>query len=210
MTDSKRNRRVGMLVGQLNKARKKQAAQIDILCNDFISGQREFVGKLGQMCFVSQFYELLIGTTELSELIEQVIEFVSNQLGETTSVVFIKDGEGFDLYLQSDSNPHFERDRLDEYFTAEILENICVSNKVWRVEDLFGAGFEGNLNKLNNSTIAAIPIGKMGSAVGVMILFGKEGSQFVQADIEKLSAAMPGLSKAVETCHRLVRARSSD
>jgi len=47
----------------------------------------------------------------------------------------------------------------------------------------------------------------MGSAVGVMVLFGKEGKKFVQDEIEKLSAAMLGLSKAVETCGRLVRAQ---
>jgi len=208
MKDSERNKRVRMLVSELNKARKKQAAQIDILCNDFISAQRQFVGKLGQMCFVSQFYELLIGKTELPELIDQVSKFVSSQLAGVDPVVFVRGAEGFDLHVQDNSNIGFERDHLEEYFTTDILESICGSNKVWDIEDMFGAGLEGNLKKLRDCSIAAIPIGgDMGSAVGVMVLFGKEGKKFVQDEIEKLSAAMLGLSKAVETCGRLVRAQ---
>lgn len=208
MKDSERNKRVRMMVSELNKARKKQAVQIDILCNDFISAQRQFVGKLGQMCFVSQFYELLIGKTELSELIAEVIEFVSNQLADVDTVVFVKGAESFDLHAQDNSNTGFERDQIDRYFTTDILESICGSNKVWDIEDMFGAGLEGNLKKLRDCSIAAIPIGDMGSAVGVIVLFGEEGKKFVQDDIEKLSAVMPGLSKAVETCGSLIRSQT--
>ena len=41
-----RHKRVRLLVKKLNTKRKKQAQKIDILCNDFIAAQRDFIKNL--------------------------------------------------------------------------------------------------------------------------------------------------------------------
>ncbi|GAH10763.1 unnamed protein product, partial [marine sediment metagenome] len=41
--DYKRYKRLRLLVSKVNKQRKKQAQKIDILCNDFIAAQKDFI-----------------------------------------------------------------------------------------------------------------------------------------------------------------------
>ena len=54
MNDDKR-KRLRLLISQLNKERKKQAKQIDILCNDFVCSQKDFIKVLGAISFVMMY-----------------------------------------------------------------------------------------------------------------------------------------------------------
>ena len=46
-----RNKRVRSLVRKLNKVRKDQTKQIDILCNDMVSAHGDFVKQLKELTF---------------------------------------------------------------------------------------------------------------------------------------------------------------
>ena len=60
MDDKQRHRRLRLLIKKLNKDRKKQNQKIDILCNDFIGAQRNFIKRLGIINFVANFYESIL------------------------------------------------------------------------------------------------------------------------------------------------------
>ena len=57
------------MIKKLNKDRKKQNQKIDILCNDIIGAQRNFSKRLGIINFVANFYDSIIGATDLNELL---------------------------------------------------------------------------------------------------------------------------------------------
>ena len=55
MSQDQRQERLRLLIKKLNKARKRQASQVDILCNDFIVAQRDFVKRLNSVTFATAF-----------------------------------------------------------------------------------------------------------------------------------------------------------
>ena len=66
MDSKQRKKRLRLLIGKLNKERKKQAKKIDILCNDLIAAQRDFIKRLSTISFTADFCESIIGVSDLN------------------------------------------------------------------------------------------------------------------------------------------------
>ncbi|MDO8302023.1 MAG: hypothetical protein Q7T18_02165, partial [Sedimentisphaerales bacterium] len=56
-----RRKRIRRIVSELNKRRRVQSRKIDILCNDIIGSQRNFLNQLKAMSAQIGLYESLIG-----------------------------------------------------------------------------------------------------------------------------------------------------
>ncbi len=86
--DKQRHRRVRLLIKNLNKKRKKQAEKIDILCNDFIAAQRDFIKSLKTISFIANFYESIIGITDLNSLLYTAVKLIKEENADTNVTSF--------------------------------------------------------------------------------------------------------------------------
>jgi len=90
--DKQRHRRLRLLTKQLNKERKKQAQKIDILCNDLIGAQRNFIKRLNTISFIANFCESIIGTTDLNNLLYTAAGIIQAENNDAHVTFFLKEG----------------------------------------------------------------------------------------------------------------------
>jgi hypothetical protein len=173
--DKQRHRRLRLLIKNLNKKRKKQAKKIDILCNDFIAAQRDFIKSLKTISFIANFYESIIGITDLNGLLHTAVKFIKEENADAnitfflrqTSASSVESSDNFELYMFESEQPiALDKQHLENCFSAELMNSICKSNKVCTLDDMFAMGLQGNLIGLNKISGVTIPLGLHGSSLG--------------------------------------------
>jgi hypothetical protein len=133
----KQQKETRLLTSKLDKEHKKQAKQIDILCNDIIAAHREFIKRLDTISFAANFYEAIAGTTDLSSLLYTASKFIKDEIPDANIGFFLRQEKSFELHMfanKQNNNPGNEH--LEDYFTAELVDNICKSNKICGLEDM--------------------------------------------------------------------------
>ncbi len=222
MEDNQRYKRLRLLIKKLNKARRKQAQKIDILCNDLIAARREFIRRLGTISFVANFCESIVGTTDLNNLLSTAVKLIKAEIGQTNITFFIHQGgeqgaEAFQVHmfessdeadLDSVANPDLGPGQLESCFNPELVENICKLNKVCHLHDMFAAGLQGNLAELNKISAVTIPLGQFGSSLGFMLVSRSSQERVTTEDIQRISAVTGGLSRAISSCQAISKASS--
>jgi len=207
--DKQRHRRLRLLIKKLNKERKKQAKKIDILCNDLIAAQREFIKRLNTISFTANFYESIIGTIDLSSLLYTAVKLIREKNADVNVTFFLRQSDNFELHMfQSEQPIILEKQRLENCFTAELMDNICKSNKVCTLDDMFAMGLEGNLIGLNKISAVTIPLGLLGSSLGFILMYCSSENKLTADEVSDISAITCGLSRAIESCQALLH--SSD
>jgi hypothetical protein len=196
--DKRRHKRLRLLVSELNKERKKQAKKIDILCNDFIAAQREFIKKLDTIGFAANFYEAIVGTSDLNTLILASSNLIKNKIPDSSIAFFLRQQDGFELHMNESSQPiTLEKQHLENCFTAELVDNICKSNKICNLDDMFAMGLEGKLTVLNKISAATIPLGQGGSSLGFVLIYRQSNNGVTPDELHSISAVSPGLARAI-------------
>jgi hypothetical protein len=204
--DKQRHKRLRLLIKKLNKDRKKQNQKIDILCNDFIGAQRNFIKKLGIISFVANFYESIIGTTDLKKLLYTAVEFFQDENADVNITFFLRQEENFELYMFEGGQPTaIEKQYIESCFTPELMDNISKSNKVCTLDDMFAMGLQGNLNELNKISAVTIPLGLLGSSLGFILVYRSSENKLTADEIGRISAVISGLSRAITSCQTLSR-----
>ena len=89
MDHKQRHRRLHLLIGKLNKERRRQAQKIDILCNDFVSAHRDFIERLNIINFTANFYEAIVGTTDLRSLLYTAGKLIKEEIPESNVAFFV-------------------------------------------------------------------------------------------------------------------------
>ena len=149
-----------LLIKKLNRKRKKQAKKIDILCNDFVSAQRDFIKSLKTISFIANFYESIIGITDLNSLLFSVVQLFKEENSDVNVTFFLRHSDNFELFMFENEQPIIlEKQHLENSFTPELMDNICKSNKVCTIDDMFAMGLQGNLIGLNKISGVTIPLG---------------------------------------------------
>lgn len=203
--DENKNKKLRLLIKKLNKERKKQAQQIDILCNDLISAQRDFVKRLKTISFVANFYESIIGTTDLNHLLYTAAELIKEQLDDAEVTFFLSQTETFEQHsFESGYAIAFGKEHFGNCFSPEVIENICVSNKICTIEDMFAMGLHGNLLELNKISAVTIPLDNSCSLSGFMLVYRSSDKKLTSDDIHNISAITYGLSRAIASCQGLL------
>jgi hypothetical protein len=216
--DKQRHKRVRLLVKKLNKKRKKQAQKIDILCKDFISAQRDFIKSLKAISFIANFYESLIGITDLNSLLYTAVKSIKEETADATVTFFLRQappvsvltestGPGnFELYMFESKQPiALEKQHLENCFSAEVMDNICKSNKVCTLDDMFAMGLQSSLMGLNNISGVTIPLGLHGSSLGFILICRSSENPLTDDEIGNVSAVSYGLSCAIQSCQAMLR-----
>ena len=199
--DKLRHRRVRLLIKKLNKKRKKQAEKIDILCNDFIAAQRDFIKGLKTISFIANFYESIIGITDLNSLLYTAVKLIKEENAEANVTFFLRQSDNFELHTFESEQPiALEKQHLENCFNAELMDNICKSNKVCTLDDMFAMGLQGNLIGLNKISGVTIPLGLHGSSLGFTLICRSSENKLTAEEISNISAVTCGLSRAIQSC----------
>lgn len=212
--DRQRYRRLRVLIKQLNKGRKKQAQKIDILCNDLIAAQRDFIKRLGVISFVASFCESIVGVADLDSLLAMAVRLIKAENADTNVTFFLSQGpaaESYRMHMFESSEPAGynpgEPGQLESCFVPELVENISKSNKVCHLKDMFAAGLQGNLTELNKISAVTIPLGVFGSSQGFMLVYRSSQDRLTTDEIQKISAITHGLSRAISSCQVLSKTK---
>lgn len=195
------------MLKKLNKERKKQAQQIDILCNDLIGAQRDFIKRLSTISLIASFCESIIGTTDLNSLLCTAARIIKAETADASVIFFLRQGDDFQVYaFESAAFALVERGELEACFNPELMDNICKSNKVCTLDDMVALGLEANPVGLNQVSADSIPLGLPGSSLGFMLLYRSSQHKLTADEIERISAVTYGLSRAVFSCRTASRA----
>lgn len=201
MHDKNRNKRLRLLVKKLNKERKKQAKQIDILCNDLIAAQRDFIKRLKTISFIANFYESIIGKTDLNNLLHRAVELIKEKADGADITFFLRQAESFELHtFESSRAVGSEKQHIESCFSPELIDNVCASNKVCTLEDMFAMGLQGNLVELGKTSAVTIPLDTSCPLSGFILVYRSSEKKLTADEIHDISAVTYGLSQAISSC----------
>ncbi|MCK4752244.1 MAG: hypothetical protein KAS75_02275 [Planctomycetes bacterium] len=205
MNEKLRHKRVKQLVHKVNKERKKQAHKIDILCNDLISAQREFIERLDTIGFAANFYESIVGTTDLNSLLCTAAEQIKREIPDADVAFFLREDTGFKLHeCESEQPITLDKEHLENYFTDELVENICKSNKICTLKDMFAMGLQGKLTKLNKVSVVTIPLSQAGQSPGFILVCRPAKKRLTDDKLHHIAMVTRGLSRAIVSCQQLL------
>lgn len=201
MDQQKRHKRLRLLISKLNKERKRQAKKTDILCNDFITAQRDFIAKLNIISFTATFYESILGTCELAGVLCTASKLIREEIADANVTFFLRQAENFELHMFESEKPiALEKSRLENYFTAELVEQISTSNKLCRLEDMFAMGLQGSLVGLSQISAVTIPLGELGQSLGFILIYRSSTDRLRSDELNRIAAIKGGLSRAIQAC----------
>jgi len=207
MSQSQRQQRLRLLVKKLNRERKRQASQIDILCNDLIGAQRAFVKRLNSVGFAAAFYKSLLGATDLRSLLVRADQMLRDELPGAGVTFFLRPAEGGQLRavnvhetLTIDDQP------LEDYFDPELVDSIYKSNKQCSMNDLFGMGLHGNLAELSNISLTTLPLANLGRPLGFLLISRAMPAALTGEELHKVDLITCGLSHAIAACRQPLHA----
>jgi len=201
MDYKQRNQKLRVLVSRVNKERKKQAKKIDILCNDLIAAHRDFISRLNAVSFAAGFYQSIAGITEMNALLYTAGRLIKDEIPDSSIVFFLRQQESFELHLfESDQPITFEKQRLENFFTDEVVDNVCKSNKVCDIDSLLALGLEGNPALLNKISAVTIPLGQAGPAIGFVLIYRSLENKLTDDEVNQVAAVASGLSRVIQSC----------
>ena len=209
MDNQARHKKLLGLLKKMKLQSKKQAMQIDILCNDMIGSQREFIRRLKTIDFRANFYESIMGATDLNCLLSASSVIIKEETNNLNIVFFLRHAETFEIYtFDEDQENDSQWQSIENCFSPELMVNICKSNKICDINDMFGMGLQGNLTSLNELSAVSIPLGSFGAVQGFMLVYRSSEKKLNNEEIRKISSISSGLSQAIYACK--VLAHSSE
>lgn len=200
--DSDRRQRLKLLVKKHNRARRRQAQKIDILCNDFVAAHRDFIRKLDIISFTAGFYESIIGIMDLNALFYAAGRLIKDKTCDANIAFFLRQQKDFELHLLERDEPiGLEKQRLENFFTPQLVDNICKSNKPCNLESLLVMGLQCSPAILNKISVATIPLSQAGISVGFILIYRTSENRLAQTELDHILAVSAGLAKAIN-CYR--------
>lgn len=213
MNDETRNKRLRLLIRKFNKHRKKQAKQIDILCNDIISAHRDFLKALHTIEFAADFYNAIAGLTNLNELLCMAGSYIQKYMPNVHVAFFLLAQSGieglqpdnFELHVfESDEPVEFEDRRVENLFNTELVISIAKSNQLCTIEDMLGMGLQCSPVFLEKISTAAIPLTTAGSSIGFILIYRSSHNKLTADELKAIAQITPGLARSIASCRALV------
>jgi hypothetical protein len=218
VNDEKRNERLRFLIRQHNKERKKQARQIDILCNDLIGAQKHFVKSLRVIGFAADFYEAILGLTELNDLLVTASNLMKDQVQDANIAFFLLSGGSFEMHIFESEQPidllspggiDEESRRIENLFTFELVETIAQSNRICTIDDMLTMGLSVNPLHLEKISAVAVPLNHHSSSLGFVLLYRPNSSPFGSQELQSIDHISPGLARAIAASRTIANVAQS-
>jgi hypothetical protein len=191
-------------IRKLNAIRHKQAQKIDILCNDMVLANKDVIEQLRVLTHTVDFYESITGEIEMPVLLDKAARQVRKFAPESNVAIFLANSNGFELHMADDSPIEVDGDKIESYFTEEVVNDICRSTKICSLDDMCKIGLQGNPNVLNNISAAAVPIGRFSEPTGFILICRTAEKQLKAKELEKIATITPGLRNAINACQSLM------
>lgn len=213
MNDETRNKRLRLLIKKFNKQRKKQAMQIDILCNDIMTAHKDFLKALKVLGFAADFYNAITGLTDLNELLCTAGSYIQKHTPDVHIAFFLLapigvegvQPENFEMHVFESNEPIDPEDRrVENFFNTELVINISKSNQICTVEDMLGMGLQCSPVYLEKISTAAIPLATAGSSMGFMLVYRSSHNPLTADELKALTQITPGLARSIASCRNLI------
>ena len=201
------------MIRKFNKQRKKQAKQIDILCNDIITAHKDFLKTLRAIGFAADFYNAITGITNLNELLCTAGSYIQKHTPDVHVAFFLLAQSGvegaqpdnFELHVfESDLAIDLDDRRVENFFNTELVTNISKSNQICTVEDMLGMGLQCSPVFLEKISTAAIPLATGGSSMGFMLIYRSSRNQLTADELKSMAQITPGLGRSIASCKALI------
>ena len=203
MIQQNRNERVRLMVKALNKDRKKQARQIDLLCHDLVDAQRAFVKRLETIGFAAGLYKLFLGVQD----IEQVLRILSNEVQSllpSMEVNFVfRQANGCKIY-PLETTTRDEGHPVDA-FDGPVSDAVCKANKACDLSDLLGMGLAVSPQKASRIQMTTLPLPQGGRSIGFIVLTSPATTKVPAHIIEQIALVGSGISQAVLASEKVSR-----
>jgi hypothetical protein len=202
MSQSQRHERLRLLIKKLNRERKQRGKQVDILCNDLIAANRDFVDRLEGVGFAASFYKALLGTSNLRMLLTRATRLIEQELPGVKISFFLRYQGSCRLYdLDFADRSRLAGARVEDCFGPELAESICKLNRRCTAEEVLSAGIDGNLQLLSDVSMTTLPLNDLGRALGFVLLHCSRPRQLTRDEVRKVGLITCGLSHAIRRCH---------
>jgi hypothetical protein len=200
MSQTERNKRLRLLVKQLNKQRKQQASKTDILCNDLINAQRSFIDRLQDVVFAAEFYRSLLGSTELTHILMRAGRVLRQELPGADVTFFVRQSDGCELHAyRGDESLYGAQDGPQECFDPELVENICKYNKPCRLDEMLRLGLDGEQGLLSRFSLVTLPLTDLGRSLGFVLIYCPLPQVVTAEEVRRIGPVMCGLAQAVRS-----------
>ena len=213
MNDEIRNKRLRLLIKKFNKQRKKQAMQIDILCNDIMMAHKDFLKALHTIGFAADFYNSIVGLTDLNELLCTAGSYIQKHTPDVHIAFFLLapsgvegvQPENFELHVfESDQPIDPENKRVENFFNTELVTSISKSNQICTVEDMLGMGLQCSPVFLEKISTAAIPLATASSSTGFMLVYRSSHNPLTVEELKAMAQITPGLARSIASCRATI------
>jgi hypothetical protein len=202
--DKQRHKRIRQLLSRLNKERRQQDKKIDILCNDMVSAQKDFVNQIQSLMFSVNFYETLIGQKDQSILLDTAAAFIRENISGVNVAIFLLESNGFALHIVDEDKPvEIDTAGFESWFTAELVAGISRANHICRLDDMFQMGLHASPSQLSRISVAAIPLSRFCQPVGFILLYRDCENDFTSQELERIAGITGGLCSAITSCQQV-------
>jgi hypothetical protein len=194
------NKRALKVIRSLHTCQKKQAGKIDVLCRDMVSAHREFSTKLAALSFAASYYESLLGCTDLDDLLDTAVQGIREVVKETDAAIFLLSENGFDVHIADTgvADP-VEKRQFQHWFTRELVRSVSQMNRICSLDQLLRMGLQGSPAVLKTISLATIPLGRFGQAVGFVLVYRPAHLPLQSEELSRLAAVSAGLREAIDS-----------
>jgi len=200
MDNSQRHRRLRGLICGINRVRKRQAKQIDILCNDMVEAHRAFIKRLDAVSFTADFYEALAGTYDLGGLLNTAGGIIKKEMPGCEVTFFLSGDDSFEMYTLESAGDKNGAGFLESCFNSEIVASVCEANGLCGLETLFEMGLQANPQVLSKIDALTIPLGENGVSAGFILVYRSSEQQLRVEEVMRIISITPGLTRAIRAC----------
>lgn len=203
MSQNSRHERLRLMVKTLNRDRKKQAQQIDLLCHDLIDAQRAFVKRLEHIGFAANLYKSLLGIQD-TEHIQQILSNEIQAVLPSMDVnIVLRYDEGCKI-IPVEPTTRDEGHPVDT-FDKDLVEAVCRANKRCDLDELLGMGLLVAPQKASRIQMTTLPLPQGGRCMGFLVLTCPANVKVPDAMLEQLKLVGSGVSQAIQATERIGR-----
>lgn len=195
-----RRKRVRELVSKMNRKHKLQQKKVDILCNDMVAAQNDFVTKMEDLCFKTQVFESILGATTLNQVYNAIARNFRSVIEDINIAIYLNSSESFEYHTRPNNcSLPISSDMIENCFGEELCNQLCLSNNICGIDEMLELSVQDNLSLLNQINIAAIPLKKFGPAVGFILVYRTADKPFSIAQLKMLGSTASGIAKCIRS-----------
>ena len=206
MNSTARHKRVRLMVKTLNKDRKKQARQIDLLCHDLIDAQRAFVRRLAAIGFAAGLYKSLLGAQNTEQVLRILVNEVQSLLPSMDVNLVLRQDNECKIY-PLETTTRDEGHPVDA-FDGSLVDVVCRANKTCNLDDLLGMGLSISPQKASRIQMTTLPLPQGGRCMGLIVLTSPANVTVSSNMIEQVALVVSGISQAVLATEKVSRSAS--